>query len=177
MLSIEITLLIAALLLFVCVAASKVSDKLGVPVLLLFLSIGMLAGSEGFGGIYFNDPWIAKSLGTVALVFILFSGGFETHWADVRSIIKPGLILTSMMKRGDEAVFDSIKLMKEGKFEAGFFRYGLKAKGVDYALDQHNAALVSESDKKTLEGLRADIISGKIKVPDYYVTQKKNERN
>jgi cell volume regulation protein A len=96
MLSIEITLLIAALLLFVCVAASKVSDKLGVPVLLLFLSIGMLAGSEGFGGIYFNDPWIAKSLGTVALVFILFSGGFETHWADVRSIIKPGLILSTI---------------------------------------------------------------------------------
>jgi basic membrane protein A len=87
--------------------------------------------------------------------------------------IKPGFILTSMLKRVDEAVFDSIKLLKDGKFATGLTRYGVKSKGVDYALDEHNAKLVSADDKKKLESLRVDIISGKIKVPDYYVTMKK----
>jgi basic membrane protein A len=87
--------------------------------------------------------------------------------------IKPGHILTSMMKRVDEAVFDSIRMFKEGKFETGLVRYGVKSKGVDYSLDEHNAKLVVESDKKQLEALRAQIISGKIKVPDYYLVQKK----
>jgi len=56
----------------------------------------MFAGSEGIGGIYFNDPWITKSLGTVALIFILFSGGFETNWQDVRRILWPGLTLSTV---------------------------------------------------------------------------------
>ncbi len=94
--SIEIILLIAAVLLFLSVAASKVSDKFGVPVLLLFLTIGMLAGSEGIGGIYFNDPWLTKSLGTIALVFILFSGGFDTNWKDIRHVLVSGLCLSTM---------------------------------------------------------------------------------
>ena len=87
--------------------------------------------------------------------------------------IKPGYILTSMMKRVDEAVFDSIRMFKEGKFETGLVRYGVKSKGVDYSVDEHNAKLVAESDKKQLEALRAQIISGQIKVPDYYLVQKK----
>lgn len=87
--------------------------------------------------------------------------------------IKPGFILTSMLKRVDESVFDSIKLLKEGKFEAGLIRYGLKSKGVDYALDENNKALVTADDQKKIDVLRADIISGKIKVPDYYLLKKK----
>ncbi len=96
MLSIETILLVAAVLLFLSVAASKVSDKFGVPVLLLFLTIGMLAGSEGIGGIYFNDPWFTKSLGTIALIFILFSGGFDTNWKDIRHILLRGLCLSTI---------------------------------------------------------------------------------
>ncbi len=87
--------------------------------------------------------------------------------------LKPGFILTSMLKRVDEAVFDSVKLFKEGKFTTGLIRYGVKTKGVDYSLDEHNARLVTDSDKKQLEQLRADIVKGKIKVPDYYLIQKK----
>ncbi len=87
--------------------------------------------------------------------------------------IKPGHILTSMLKRGDEVVFDSIKLLKEGKLTPGLFRYGVKTKGVDYSVDSFNAKLVSADDRKKLEELRAGIISGKISVPDYYVIQKK----
>jgi len=87
--------------------------------------------------------------------------------------IKPGFILTSMLKRVDEAVFDSVKLFQDGKFTTGLIRYGVKSKGVDYALDEHNAKLVSEADKTKLEQLRGDIISGKIKVPDYYLLKTK----
>ena len=87
--------------------------------------------------------------------------------------IKPGFVLSSMLKRVDEAVYDSIKIFKDGKFETGLIRYGVKSKGVDYAVDEHNAKLITAEDQKKLEALRADIISGKIKVPDYYLSQKK----
>jgi basic membrane protein A len=86
--------------------------------------------------------------------------------------IKPGYILSSMLKRVDEAVFDSIKLLKEGKFETGLIRYGVKTKGVDYAVDEYNAKLVTAEDKKKLEELRAQIVKGTIKVPDYYLIKK-----
>ncbi|HUG38599.1 MAG TPA: hypothetical protein VML54_16700, partial [Candidatus Limnocylindrales bacterium] len=64
---IESLLLLAAVLLLLGVVASKTSGQLGVPALLLFLVIGMLAGSEGPGGIEFDDPWLAQALGVVAL--------------------------------------------------------------------------------------------------------------
>lgn len=93
--SLEMILLIAALLLFLSVVASKVSDRFGVPVLLLFMTIGMLAGSEGLGGIDFNDPRLTQSLGAVALVFILFSGGFDTDWKDIRDVLWRGFSLAT----------------------------------------------------------------------------------
>ena len=96
MLSIETIFLIIAALLFFSVAASKVSDRFGVPTLLLFLTIGMLAGSDGIGRIYFNDPWLTKNLGTTALIFILFSVGFEMDKKDIKSIFLPGLSLSTI---------------------------------------------------------------------------------
>lgn len=87
--------------------------------------------------------------------------------------VKPGFVLTSMLKRVDEAVFDSIRSLKDGKFETGFVRYGVKSKGIDYAMDENNKSLVSADDVKRLESLRQDIIKGKIKVPDYYLAHKK----
>src|SRR5687768_17188781 len=75
-----------AILLLLSVFASKASGRLGVPVLILFLGLGVLAGSEGLGGIYFDDAVLAQRLGIVALIFILFAGGMETDWTFVRSI-------------------------------------------------------------------------------------------
>ncbi|MBN2386271.1 MAG: potassium/proton antiporter [Anaerolineales bacterium] len=92
----EFILIASALLLLVSVLASKVSDRFGVPALLLFLVLGMLAGSDGPGGIYFDDPAIAQSVGVVALVLILFSGGINTEWESVRSVIREGLILSTL---------------------------------------------------------------------------------
>lgn len=87
--------------------------------------------------------------------------------------LKPGYVLTSMLKRVDDSVYESIKLMKEGKFATGLVRMGLKSKGVDYSMDEHNAKLVTADDRKKLEAIKADIVAGKIKVPDYYLTMKK----
>lgn len=77
-------ILIVGILLLVSIVASKATGRYGVPALLIFLAIGMLAGSEGPGGIHFDDPAISQSLGVVSLIFILFSGGLDTNWAFVR---------------------------------------------------------------------------------------------
>lgn len=92
---IENILLWVAVLIFVSVVSSKLSDKFAIPTLLLFLTIGMLAGSEGIGGIYFDDAQLAKSIGVVALIFIIFSGGLDTNWKDTKSVILPGVILST----------------------------------------------------------------------------------
>lgn len=91
------TLLIgASVLLLISVLASKVSDRFGVPALLLFLILGMLAGSDGPGGIYFDDPARAQFIGVIALVLILFAGGLDTEWKHVRPVLKEGLLLSTL---------------------------------------------------------------------------------
>jgi len=92
----ELILLIAAAILVISVVLSKVSERIGIPTLLLFLGIGMLAGSDGPGGIYFDDARLAQSLATVALAYILFAGGLETDFGSVRRTLKPGLSLATM---------------------------------------------------------------------------------
>jgi len=92
----ENILLLGSLLLFVSIVASKTSFKLGIPTLILFLIVGMLAGSDGFGGIYFNDPATAQFLGVVALTFILFSGGLDTKVESVKPILKDGIALATI---------------------------------------------------------------------------------
>ncbi len=81
---------------------------------------------------------------------------------------KPGLILTSMLKRVDEAVFAAIADAKAGKFTGGVQWFGLANKGVDYACDQYNAKILTKPVRKRADELKADIIAGKIVVPDYY---------
>ena len=76
-LTIENILLVGSLLLFVSIIVGKTSYKFGVPTLLLFLVIGMLAGSDGIGGIHFDNPQLAQFIGIVSLNFILFSGGLD----------------------------------------------------------------------------------------------------
>jgi basic membrane protein A len=86
--------------------------------------------------------------------------------------MKPGFILSSMLKRVDVAVYQAIKDAKEGSFKAGTVRFGLPNQGVDYALDSHNDKLISADMRMQLESLKSQIISGKISVPDYYKTKK-----
>jgi len=93
--TIENILLIGSLLLFISIIVGKTSYKFGVPTLLLFLTVGMLAGSEGIGGIYFNDPGIAQFIGIVSLNVILFSGGLDTNWQSVKPILWQGVSLST----------------------------------------------------------------------------------
>ncbi len=95
MISIELILFITGILLLISILASKASALLGVPALILFILIGMLAGSEGPGGIYFDNPWLTQFLGVIALAFILFSGGLDTRYEDIRPILWSGLSLAT----------------------------------------------------------------------------------
>ena len=88
-------LVFACVLVLLSVLASKVSGRSGVPALLLFLGIGMLAGSEGLGGIQFDDVGLARSVGIVALALILFSGGLDTRWASIRPVLGRGIVLAT----------------------------------------------------------------------------------
>jgi potassium/hydrogen antiporter len=94
--SFETILVISAVLLVLSVLASKASSWTGVPALLLFITIGMLAGSDGPGGIVFDQPELTQSIGVVALVFILFSGGLDTDWAKIKPILAPSLVLANV---------------------------------------------------------------------------------
>ena len=93
---IEKIMLAAAILLLIAILASKASSRLGVPALLFFLLIGMLAGSDGPGGIWFDDAHIAQSLGVVALALILFAGGLETEWSAVSPVLWKAVSLSTI---------------------------------------------------------------------------------
>ena len=92
----ENILFIGSFLLGISVLAGKTSFRLGVPTLILFVIVGMLAGSEGFGGIYFDSPSIARFIGIVALNVILFSGGLETRWESIKPVIWHGITLSTV---------------------------------------------------------------------------------
>lgn len=91
----ETYIIITSVLLLMSILASKVSDRFGIPSLLVFLILGMLAGSEGIGGIYFDDHTLAQSVGVVALCLILFSSGLSTLWRSVRPVFVWGFILST----------------------------------------------------------------------------------
>ncbi len=87
---------IVGLLVMVSVLANRISDRLGVPTLLVFIAVGMLAGSDGIGGIYFDDPHVTNLIGVFALAYILFSGGLDTEWRKVRCVVRSAALLATV---------------------------------------------------------------------------------
>lgn len=87
-------LLIGSILLFVSVIVGKTGYKFGVPALLLFLIVGMIFGSDGLG-LQFHNADEAQFIGMVALSIILFSGGMDTKYSDIRPILSPGIVLST----------------------------------------------------------------------------------
>lgn len=81
--------------------------------------------------------------------------------------IVPGTVLTSMVKRIDQAVYDNLLAAKNGQFKAGVREMGLKEGGVDWALDQHNRALITPEMEKKIKDARQQIIDGKLTVVDF----------
>ncbi len=91
----EIFLLIGSVLMFASLLLGQTSQRLGVPIVLFFVVVGMLAGEEGPGGIKFDNALLAQGIGVVALCLILFSGGLETPWRHVKPLLGPSLALST----------------------------------------------------------------------------------
>lgn len=91
----ENILLVGSILLFISIVAGKTGYRFGVPALLLFLVVGMLFGSDGLG-FQFHNTQIAQFIGMVALSIILFSGGMDTKFTEIRPILVPGIVLSTV---------------------------------------------------------------------------------
>ncbi|MFK7942037.1 MAG: BMP family protein [Paracoccaceae bacterium] len=85
--------------------------------------------------------------------------------------IAPGSVLTSMLKRVDVAAYETMKDAQSGTFETGVRILGAAEGGVDWALDENNASLVSDDMKAAVEGARAKIVAGEIQVHDWFTTE------
>jgi cell volume regulation protein A len=94
--SIDVIFIVFSTLVILSIYTIKLSNRFGIPSLVLFLVIGMLAGSDGLGGISFDNPALVRSLGITALVLILFSGGLDTEWSAIRPIVWQGVSLSTI---------------------------------------------------------------------------------
>ncbi len=91
-----VLILIAGVLLAAGIAGALLADRVRVPALLLFLALGMLAGSEGIGDIHFANYDLARTLGTIALVLILFEGGLTSGWSEIRPVLGTAASLATL---------------------------------------------------------------------------------
>jgi len=89
-------LLVASIVLLLSIFLSKSSKTFGLPILVVFLGIGMLFGSEGFIGINFENYELAYSLSLIAMCVIIFSGGLETSFNEAKSELRSGMLLSSV---------------------------------------------------------------------------------
>lgn len=96
MFAIDKLILLAAILVLLGILSSKLSARLGLPVLVLFLITGILAGEGGIGGVAFDNPVAAHAMGTLALALILFDGGLQTPISSVKLVWKPSSVLATI---------------------------------------------------------------------------------
>lgn len=92
----EMFFLLCAAVLILCIFSNKISNKLGVPSLLIFMLLGMIFGSEGIFKIDFNDFALAENICTAALVFIMFYGGYSTNWKHAKPAAPKALVLSTI---------------------------------------------------------------------------------
>ena len=92
----SLAILVCALILIACIISNKFSNKIGVPVLALFIILGMLMGSDGIFGIEFSDFHLAEQVCSVALIFIMFYGGFGTNWKIAKPVAVQSVLLSTL---------------------------------------------------------------------------------
>ena len=92
--STSFALLVVAIIILVCIAGSRLSGRLGVPTLFIFIMLGMLFGSDGIFKIPFGNFALAEQVCSVALIFIMFYGGFGTRWSEAKPVAGPKRIDT-----------------------------------------------------------------------------------
>lgn len=95
-LSLDSFFLIISVLIFISLIIGKAGYKFGVPTLLLFLLIGLVAGTDVLGIIEFDSPYLAQNIGVISLNVILFSGGMDTNVKEIKPVIVPGLVLATL---------------------------------------------------------------------------------
>lgn len=118
-LSPEIGLLALGILLLATVFAGSLSSRFGLPALIGFLCLGMLVGVDGPGGIVFDDYVLTQAVGIACLVFILFSGGIDTDWRDVRRVASPALLLATagVLISAGIVAFSAVELLGFSPFQ------------------------------------------------------------
>src|SRR5918996_3063770 len=89
-------ILVAGALLALGIGAALIADRVKVPGLVLFLALGMLVGSEGIGGVEFDDAELTRTLGTIGLVLILFEGGLSAGWGEIRPVVGAAVSLATV---------------------------------------------------------------------------------
>ena len=89
-------MIICALVLLMCVTSTKILYKFGVPILLIFIVLGMFFGSDGVVGIYFDNYDLANKISAIALIFIMFYGGFGTNWSMAKPVAIPSIFMSSL---------------------------------------------------------------------------------
>lgn len=92
----EVLLLLAASVLLLCVLLNKLSDRAGIPMLLVFLVLGMLFGTDGIVKLNFDNYRISEQICSVALIFIMFYGGFGTNWREARPVAAKAVLLSTV---------------------------------------------------------------------------------
>ena len=89
-------ILVVSAVIFLCILANKFSDKFGMPTLILFMFIGMLFGSDGIVKIPFDNYELAERVCSIALIFIMFYGGFNTKWKLARPVAARAVLLSTV---------------------------------------------------------------------------------
>ena len=92
----NISVLLVAIVILLCVLVEKFSDRFGMPALIFFMFIGMLFGSDGILKIPFDDFHMAESICSIALIFIMFYGGFNTKWQAAKSVAGKSIMLSTL---------------------------------------------------------------------------------
>ena len=163
---------LTGLLLLLDIASSKLSARLGMPVLVLFLGVGILAGSEGLGGIFFENYGVANGIGSVALALILFNGGLRTSLGAVRSAWRPaitlstvGVLLTAALTGLAAAyVLDLPLLIAGGGVAAGTVGQAIRKQAFrlvrEISLRQHLQAEVLEATEREQRRIGRDLHDG-----------------
>ena len=147
-------MIICSLVLLICITSTKILYKFGVPILLIFIVLGILFGSDGIVGIYFDNYELASDICSIALIFIMFYGGFGTNWKMAKPIAVQSILMSSLgvvITAGLTGLFSSI-VFKTSLLE------GLLIGAVIASTDAAAVFAILRSQKLNLKGSIASIL-------------------
>ena len=147
-------MIICSLVLLICITSTKILYKFGVPILLIFIVLGMFFGSDGIVGIYFDNYELASDICSIALIFIMFYGVFGTNWKMAKPIAVQSILMSSLgvvITAGLTGLFSSI-VFKTSLLE------GLLIGAVIASTDAAAVFAILRSQKLNLKGSIASIL-------------------